>query len=573
MSLTPPGTGPLDPSYAGIDPALMDAFIAALTRAHAAIGGHTAAIRAELARVQVGAAALAPLKEVEDWVGDQLPRLRARNELIRRQEPDRAGPGLVRYDEAAVPFTSPRAARRAGAELARLLRDHTAATTGEAAGEAAPTDETAASGEAAAASKATASEAATASVAAIAGRDLLVRALARRDDADFAAAFFGGLGTAATLGLPARLGASPTGGGATSPERTAAELSHLFGAATGAASRVPGMAKVMDDLQRGGDGVDPVALSWLVATGRFPAAWLAAVGRVHVVVPMLNGSLKPETVALGATGRLLDALAADPAAARQAVGSAARDWPGDAVRPPLPSPLILPKPALAAVLSGMDQFLARVEPRGDPEAVPRARESFARLLAAAAGVHDERDGAHSPDAARFAFAVITAAPRLSPADAMRARLGEIAGSYVTELVAGARAPDPAPARPSRFGAFDDEALGARPAFRLSLTDAYRFLRTFAGADAHLEPFDRGVAALARRLSGEGGSAAERLVTRLGTVAGLRLAAMRAARGTAGPGWTTPDWAAGDGPRAALERTQQVLAGQDPALGKLLPADG
>ncbi|QYC44754.1 hypothetical protein Nocox_35975 [Nonomuraea coxensis DSM 45129] len=533
MSPTPPGKGPLDPRLSGIDPALMDAFIAAMTRAHAQLGGQAQAIREALARVGVGAAALAPIKEIEDWAGDQLPRLRVRNELIRRRMPEWlpgwAGPGLTRYDEAEVPFASPEEARRAGADLARRYRAFTEATTGKVV-----TDEVKRQ-----------------------RRDLLAELLAHRDDADHAAAFFGGLGTAATQALPAEIDDFfargdhlPVSDRAASREQALAELSTMFGTAASAASRVPGMAKVMADLQRGGEGVDQVALSWLVYAGRFPAAWLAAVGRANVVMPMLSGTLKPETVASGATRRFLDALAADPAAARLAIGSVSRDWPDGAARPPFPSPLILPKPTMAAVLSGMDRFLARVELRGDPGEFRRTRESFAGLLAAGSGVRDERDGEHSQDASRFAFAVITAAPRFSLTDSMRGRLGEIGGSYATEITAAARSLDPDAARPSKFGAYDDELFGTEPAFRLSLTDAYRFVQTFADTDAHMEPFDRGMAALTQRLFAEGvradraqladpppgglqpETAVERLFSRLGMVSGLQFAAMKAVRGTA-----------------------------------------
>ncbi|MFG6201697.1 hypothetical protein [Nonomuraea sp. JJY05] len=531
MSPTPPGTGPLNPNLSGIDPNQMDAFITALSRAHASIGGQAEAIRTELRRVGVGAAALTPLKEIEDWAGSQVPRLRVRNELIRKRVPDWLPgwtAGLVPYDEAAVPFTSPEEARRAGAALSELYKRYVKETTGKVV-----TDELKER-----------------------HRDLLARLLEHRDDADVAAAFFAGLGTAGTLALPRQIreffehGRSMSvSDEADSREAALGELSRMFAAATSASARVPGMAEVMDELERGGDAAARDALSWLVSEGRFPTAWLAAVGRDNAVIPMLNGSLTSETIALGTTARFLDALSADPAAARLAIGALSSDWaPGS----PWPGrlPLALPKAELATVLARMDQFLARAEPRGNPAVFLRTRESFAQVLASASGVRDEQDGAHSEDAARFAFGVITAAPRFALTDAMRLRLAEIGGSYATEFAASAESLDPDSGRPSRFGRFDDELPGTNPAFRLSLTDAYHFLQTFADTNEHMEPFDRGMAALTQRLFAESvrvdkdriahpppnglqrETAVEQLFSRLGMVSGMQFAAMKVVRGTA-----------------------------------------
>ncbi|MEV0230240.1 hypothetical protein [Nonomuraea sp. NPDC050786] len=559
---TPPGTGPFDPDLHGIDPGLMDTFIAAMIRAHASIGGQAELIRMELSRVGVGTAALTPFKEIEDWAGAQVPRLRVRNELIRKQVPDWMpgwATGLVRYDESTVPFTSPQEARRAGAALSDLYQQYVKESTGKVV-----TDELKQR-----------------------HRDLLAQLLSHRDDADFAAAFFAGLGTTGTQALPRHIKefyehgrTLPVSDAASSREAALGELSRMFGTATSAAARVPGMAKVMKDLERGGEGIDKDALSWLVSEGHFPTEWLAAVGRNNAVIPMLNGSLTPETVALGTTARFLDALGADPAAARLAIGALSSDWaPGS----PWPGslPLGLPKAGLSAVLARMDLFLARVEQRGDPGAFLRTRGSFARLLASASGVHDEKDGAHSRDAARFAFGVITAAPHFALTDAMRLRLAEIGGSYATEFAASAESLDPDSGKPSRFGGFDDELAGTEPAFRLSLTDGYRFLQTFADTNEHMEPFDRGMAALTQRLFAEGvrldkdrlahpppkglqrETAVEQLFSRLGMVSGMQFAAMKVVRGTA-------DLA----DRAAFDAFEQALdKGMDTAMLFLPTAGG
>ncbi|MFI7642793.1 hypothetical protein [Nonomuraea sp. NPDC049400] len=559
---TPPGTGPWDPQLQGIDPGLMDTFIAAMVRAHASIGEQAELIRMELSRVGVGAATLTPLKQIEDWVGSQVPPLRVRNELIRKQVPGWMpgwAAGLVRYDESTVPFASPEEARRAGTALSELYKQYVKDTTGKVI-----TDELKKR-----------------------HRDLLAQLLQHRDDADFAAAFFAGLGTAGTLALPGHIKeffehgrTLPVSDAANSREAALGELSRMFGTATSAAARVPGMAKVMKDLERGGDGLARDALSWLVSKGHFPTEWLAAVGRNNTVIPMLNGSLTPETIALGTTARFLDALGAAPAAARLALGSLSSDWaPGSPV--PGPLPLTLPKAKLSGVLAGMDLFLARVELRGNPGVFLRTRESFAHLLASASGVYDEKDGAHSKDAARFAFGVITAAPRFALTDAMRLRLAEVGGSYATEFAASAESLDPDSGKPSRFGGFDDELAGTKPAFRLSLGDGYRFLQTFADTNEHMEPFDRGMAALTQRLFAEGvridkdliahpppkglqrETEVEQLFSRLGMVSGMQFAAMKVVRGTA----DLSD-------RAAFDAFEQALdKGMDTAMLFLPTAGG
>ncbi|MFG2078587.1 hypothetical protein [Nonomuraea maritima] len=545
-------TPPFHPDLHGIDPGRMDAFIAAMIRAHATIGGQAELIRLELTRVDVPTAALAPLKEIEGWVGAQVPRLRLRNELIHKQVPDwKPGwlIGLVRYDESAAPFASPAEDRRAGAALSESFRQYARETAGTVI-----TDELKRR-----------------------HHDLLARLLEHRDDADFAAAFFAGLGTAGTLALPRQIRdfyehgrTLPVSATANSAQTTLDELSRMFGTAAAAASRVPGMATVMDDLER--DRTDSDALSWLVSKGRFPTEWLATVTRKNVVNPMLNGSLTPETVALGTTARYLDALSADPAAARLAVG--------DGRTPDSPWPVQLPRPTTASVLTAMDLYLARVQRRGDPGVFLRTQESFARMLASASGIHDEKDGAHSKEAARFAFAVITAAPHFTLTHAMRLRLAEVGGSYATEVAASAQSLDPDSGRPSRFGAFDDGLVGTRPTFRLSLTDGYRFLQTFADTDAHMEPFDRGMAALAQRLFADAvrvdkdrlarpsegrqpETAVEQVFSRLGMVSGMQSAAMKVVRGT-------EDLRA----RAAFDAFEQLLdKGMDSAMLFLPTAGG
>ncbi|WP_285776223.1 hypothetical protein [Microtetraspora sp. NBRC 13810] len=507
----PPGTGPLNPDLSGIDPALMEQFIAAVERAHGVIGEQSATLRRELDRVSADASALTPLKEIEDWVGRQLPELRARHQTITRQTGDwRPGSlptGLVSYDEGAL-TTSPEESRRAGAALAARFRQ--------------PGDLSQAELDAR-------------------SRDLLGRLLAHRADGDYTASFFAELGATAIAALPEQIrrawgGPVQTRVSAEDAQAVDARLVELgtaFSSAAAAVPRVKGIQKVMDDLARDGDAE---ALSWLVLSGDFPAVWLADVARRHAVLPMARDAVPFPHKLHGTTARFLNALAANPAAARLAVTALAQDW-HPAATSPVDPPLRAPLGSVLTTMSASASDDARLG------------EAFGKLLAAASGAYDEKDGAHTPAAAKFAFTVLTTAPSFSLHDNMRIHLSETAASYVTEITAGAEYSDPDSQQPSRFGAFDDQLAGTHPAFRLSIMDAYRYLQTFADTDAHLKPFDKAMAGLASRLFAEGiridkdrianpppgglqaELAVQQAMARLGQVAGMELSAQKLVLGS------------------------------------------
>ncbi|MGW3352505.1 hypothetical protein ACWDA3_55225 [Nonomuraea rubra] len=474
--------GPWKPDVSGIDPARMDGFAAALERAGADVAEQTQAIRAELTRLGVGTLTLTPFVEIERWVRGQVPKLRARNAAIRRRVPGWT-PGIVTYDEAAMPYATPEESRREGAAMAVLYRQHLQAA-GHGMSSPLPND------------------------AVRRFSELLARVLAHRDDPDFAAAFFGRLGTAATIALPQDLldlfGPAATGLPAgPRAKQLLGHFSRLFATATTASPPDPSFPKVMSDLERGGEGIDSESLSWLVSEGTFPTQWLTAVARRHL----------KDSGRVDVTGRFLSALSHDPTAAR----------------------------AVVTDLDGLSAWVA-----GDPE----ASDAFGRVLAAASGVYDEEDGGHGERAAGFAFQVITRGPGLVGNDAVRKYFAEIAGAYATEFAAGAQMLDPDSQLPSRFGHFDDELVGTAPMFRLSLADSYRFLQTFADTDAHMEPFNTGMAALTQRLfeasvradrhqlafplpdRRQTDTAVELVFARLGAVTGLQFAAMKAVRGIA-----------------------------------------
>ncbi|MEV0831262.1 hypothetical protein [Nonomuraea rubra] len=466
----------------GIDPARMDGFAAALERAGADVAEQTQAIRAELTRLGVGTLTLTPFVEIERWVRGQVPKLRARNAAIRRRVPGWT-PGIVTYDEATMPYATPEESRREGAAMAVLYRQHLLAA-GHGMSSPLPND------------------------AVRRFSELLARVLAHRDDPDFAAAFFGRLGTTATIALPKDLldlfGPAATGLPAgPQAKQLLGHFSHLFAAATTASPPDPRFPKVMSDLERGGEGIDSESLSWLVSEGTFPTQWLTAVARRHL----------KDSGRVDVTGRFLSALSHDPTAAR----------------------------AVVTDLDGLSAWVA-----GDSE----ASDAFGRVLAAASGVYDEEDGGHGEGAAGFAFQVITRGPGLVGNDAVRKYLAEVAGAYATEFAAGAQVLDPDSQLPSRFGHFDDELVGTTPMFRLSLADSYRFLQTFADTDAHMELFNTGMAALTQRLfeasvradrhrlafpppdRRQPETAVEQVFARLGAVAGIQFAAMKRVRGTA-----------------------------------------
>ncbi|MEU0517144.1 hypothetical protein [Streptosporangium sp. NPDC006007] len=83
----PSGTGPLSPDFAGIDPDLMQGFVTALERGRDVIGEQSERIRQLLATAETSATALRPIREIEGWIGDELPGLRERLQTINQDLP------------------------------------------------------------------------------------------------------------------------------------------------------------------------------------------------------------------------------------------------------------------------------------------------------------------------------------------------------------------------------------------------------------------------------------------------------------------------------------------------------
>lgn len=480
----PPGTGPLSPDFSGMNPALMAEFIALLEQAHAVLREETGAILAELARAGADRTRMLRVQDVANWVGQQLPDLRRRAELARRTgalPPWAPGgaQGLRPFDESR--FVGVAEARLRGAALARWIGDATPTVFG--------------------------------------ARDryaAFVKALGEHaDDPEFTAAFFAGLGLERTLDLGRRLRAA-LGEDADAAIDT---VSRAFGTAIRSGAGVRAFTEMRERLAAGplrakGGGVRH-GLGDLLRAGEFPPGWLAAVAHRHALAPESNVSGEDLAGYLYALGN-------NPAAARAAIAAATRDVPLETFLRRLND-----RVAVRSRYAYQEHLQLKENSRAD---------AFGRMLAAAAGAYDERDGAHSEEAARLAFDLIRTLPKLDIAEPTRVHLAEIAGAYATEITEGANLSDANRTRPSAFGKVTTVVPGLNPAFRLSPADTFAFVTTFATSPATIKPFEKAMGELADRLvraaagGGRGIEPLERVMRALGHVSGLQYAAERLVQG-------------------------------------------
>ncbi|WP_449060684.1 hypothetical protein [Planomonospora algeriensis] len=498
----PPGTGPLAPEFSGIDPALMRGFIAELERAGQVIAEQAENIRRELAAVDLPAAGLAPIREIGGWTEQQVPRLRQRVATITAPGPEllgMVGAGLRPYQEASL--LSPAEARRRGTELGERFA-------------AIDPDEFRLAG-----------PYASEKIAAV-----FEELKAHRHDAGFTAAFFAALGPAGIRRVNAALRRLPD------DERSDAlrTAGTAFATAVSGGAKTPGFAAVMKAAEKAmtgnaGDAEDVEAVAALLSHGDYPDAWLAG-----LAAPALRSGSR---IGGSALAGVLNALGNNPAAARLAIGSAARFGPD-----PDPPTVALPfgrlpgspekwddRPELAAFLKDLNERTM---------GVPETAGAFGRLLAAASGAYDEQDGRHSQEAAFFAYTVMTEADGWRLNDATRIHLAEIAGSYATEITMGANLNDADVAKDSAMrttpGLFEwTPPPGLRGAFRLSPEDTFRFMTTFAGDTEARLRFDAGMEKFLHRVLPFAANAAkssgdpiplDNLFTALGNVRGTEVAA-------------------------------------------------
>ncbi|MFI7534898.1 DUF6571 family protein [Streptosporangium sp. NPDC049376] len=482
------GAGPLSPDFSGIDPELMQGFIGALERGRDVIGEQSERIRQLLARAEVSAVGLRPIKEIEGWVDGELPGLRKRGETIQAADKLSWLPGsrLVAYDEGKI--LSPAEARKQGTDLAKQLL-------------AAEPVDVPWFGR-------TSSE----------EYEKIIKQLeAHKNDSDYTAAFFAALGVKGTLGLPVLLRKNidtphfqATLGPPRSDDEVLRTVSQAFGTAVSGGSQVPGFAKIKDAVRNPGQsGEDRFGASLLLSSGRFPAEWLSGTVLAH---------------GLSATGKanpgLLYALGNNPAAARQTITA-------------LVGPYAKDQSKLKTLLKNLNDHAG-----GKYVSSAAGSDAFGRMLAAAAGVYDEEDGKHSEESAALAFTVMTTFDDLKLGEGVRKHLAEIAGAYATEITEGANIGDANMTEDSTLKP-STSTFGTTSTFTLSPKDTYRFLKTFADSTENLAPFDEGMGRFSEKVIADASAKTrrtgdvehmDRVFTALGNVRGFELAAVEKVQG-------------------------------------------
>lgn len=488
---------PFPPGFSGIDPDLMADMIKEFRRGRADITGALASYRSRLPALGVDVSPLSYVDRVCAWIDEQLPMLTRRKDLAVALD-DSSERGLASVDESLI--VSPADARRQGTILAVLFKS-TRLDEG-------------------------------------AYHDVLNELGMHRFDADYAAAFFAALGPELTGRLPSLIKKYAREGHA---DRQLRETSQAFGSAVSGGMDVPkfnSVAKAMFETKMFREERQGVAS--LVAYGTFPPEWLASLARVHALDPAyrrLSSGLSARSDLTGtdweSIREMLRALSNNPAAARLAFQGTAEANP----RPTGKSgPYLLPskpEPDLGHVISTFTRLSVFDE---------QAVEQLGRALAAGSGAYDEKDGAHSREAGRFAFTVMTTLQDKVP-DGMQIPMSQIAGAYATEIAEGANIDDRN--QDTAFGKVKSYTPGLKPMFSLSPQDTYAFLKTFADSPEHMKPFEQGMGALARSLGAEGirietakakgrirhdAPGLERVMQALGYVAGLQSQAQRTVQG-------------------------------------------
>ncbi|MEO3814542.1 DUF6571 family protein [Sphaerisporangium sp. B11E5] len=429
----------------------MDGFISSLDHARNQIGEHSGAIRRLLSTNALPTSALNPISEIEHWIDTKLPDLRRRNQIAHATSnlPDwstTGTPRLVPYKEQAA--SSPTESRRLGTELAARYKQIDP-------------------------------DAVLDPLLDQKYQQIIDTLADHVNDPEFTAAFFAALGLEATVLLPVlarqKIG-TKNGVGTLAPpslnDKVLTTVSAAFATAVTAGSHVPGFAAIKEALRtRPMSRLDQFGAGLLVISGKFPAAWLAQVATT-------NGLATAKTNA-----GFLHALGNNPTAARLALRAATGDYTKDNTK-------------LAALLT---RFATRTHGAYSASEA----DAFGRMLAAASGAYDEKDGHHSKDAAAVAFTTMTTLGKTHLGQATRVHLSEIAGAYATEILEGANLGDANHILASSNTPVTSSLPGLRPTFRLSPEDTYRFLKTFTDTLANQVPFQTGMGLLTTRLINEG----------------------------------------------------------------------
>lgn len=505
----PSETGPLSPDFAGIDPDLMQGFVTALERGRDVIGEQSERIRQLLATAETSATALRPIREIEGWIGDELPGLRKRLQTINQDLPMIGGAigtpeqvsawtgdwlqdpiswGLLAYDEKTGKTSATNA--KEGAKLAARFKRLPSSPLGLP-----DTD-----------------------------YDRILDKLAgKRGDAYFTAGFFRILGPEDVLTMIHRL--TRYGEKANGEHRRV--ISGALATALRAQPGVLGSAWKADNLRKASEN----SLASLLQYGTFPTPWLTEIMRGRTGEPIGDGD-----------------------------GSRPRRWKTDLI-PFLP--VLANNPEMTR---GLFDTLSREDLRDLFTELNRTKSlepasrypsvdfdvsaEFGRMLASIGGAYEK--GPHSPEAAKYAFNVMTIMGDLrdvdgtddSPGTPMevapgaRIFMSELAGAYATELVEGANIGDANMTEASTLKPFTS-AFGTTSAFTLSPKDTYRFLKTFADSDKNLAPFEKGMGALALKLIADASATTrstgdvkrmDQVFTALGNLRGFELAAIEKVQG-------------------------------------------
>lgn len=466
MGSTPPASsenGSSSDEYSGINPELMERFIASLEQARRTLGEELPRILNALSSVDADRSAALRIHEVEGWLDQEIPRLRRRNQLI--QEPDLlkdwaaglAGPGplgltpgpggggFTVFDEKAL--TTRALATDEGERLAENL---------SALGHPTPySSENVYDG-------------------------ILDRLAGRRKDADFTAGFFAALGPKGAAAVLRKLN-HYHGESAQKHWKTMGEA-----LATAVAQRPKTLGPAWEPENLGKtQGSD---LGLVLGHGRFPSGWFTEVVRPRVRQASEGRVPARWTADLS---HFLPALANNPETARALFNDLS---PGD----------------LRGLFSELNEQVSLYPNERDAIAFDLEKE-FGRMLAAGSGVFEKRSP--GPEAVRFAFNTMTTMGNLRTradfrhpegqplevAKGARIFMSMLAGAYAAEMTEGAGFRDANRTKDSVFEKTDTLVLGLSPKFVLSPGDTYRFIRTFADSAERMKPFMEGMGKFARHL--------------------------------------------------------------------------
>ncbi|GAA0975861.1 hypothetical protein GCM10009555_034500 [Acrocarpospora macrocephala] len=442
---------PFSPEFRGVDPDRLLAMIQSMDADASALRAFVQRFRGEFARLGVDTSALTELEQISAWAQDQLPVMRRRYDLAMAAN-RLGGAGFVQIPEVRMSLAE---AYAKGRNLASMFgtgilgnSDFSAALKGELVHQH------------------------VGELTELAG------------DADASAAFVAALPAQLRQALPHLLVET---GSSTAREDLAA-FSAVFGAALRATQPPARMAEYEREL---------------TAPASPAVAWQR--------LALLRGSDAPPEVLAGAARLVLDEFAARPARNWRGVEvpeARAYGLPRDSVA--LALRVIADDPvAVRSVFAEMGRpeveltrpermnLLFKYAQQGDDDIA----DALGRALATGSGIH-EQPGAHSADAASFAFDTIVTVASFGQDIPHTAQdsMAELAASYQHELLASAIIDDGASRTSSMTAPPHFSTIpGLTPGFYLSPRDTYGFLKTFVADERSTDRFDQAMGELRRNL--------------------------------------------------------------------------